>query len=1087
MEQKNNKGTCFFERLPDLIKTKICYLLLAAILPLSGWAQIVLKGQVSDPSGAALPGVSVKLKGGVLGTTTDTRGQFTLELQQARDTLRLFTVSYVGFKPKEVLLSAAAENNITLIAETGSLDEVIVVGYGTQKKVNLTGAVDQVGSEVFEDRPMTNITRGLQGAMPNLNIRMTDGKPTRGADYNIRGTTSIGAGGSALILIDGVPGDPDMLNPNDIESVSILKDASSAAIYGSRGAFGVILITTKSARNGKTQLNFSSSLTYSKPTIRPEFITDGYTWAKNFDSAYYAYYDYKSHPAKANSVFPVSLDYLDELKKRHDDPSLPKIEIDPTTGKYVYYGSSDWQDLLYADANPSTEQSLSASGGTDKAGYYLSGRYNYQHGIFRYNPDKYKMYNFRTKGFVKPFKWLKLANNLEYSRMTYHYPLINHSDPTTPIWRRISDEFFPVAMLFNPDGSLTRNASITLGGFVEGNNYSDQITNKIYNSSSFDANFLGNHLHFHGDLTVGYTTYLETRLYVPVPYGTSPTEFGEQGDSRMNERNNRTDYLGTNLYGEYDRQFGGHYFKLLLGYNYEHSKLKRRYYQRYDLINPDLPDFSLIDGQDFTLTGGGEEWTTLGGFFRFNYNYNQRYLLEFNGRYDGSSKFPHDQQYGFFPSASAGWRISQEPFWQVSKNFISDLKLRASYGTLGNGNVDPYSYQETMSVGKLGMILNGINPNATQKPNIIPNSLTWEKSTTANFGADVSFIKNHLTASFDWYTRYTTDMFTVGLPLPGVFGASVPKGNYADLKTRGWELNINWQDNIGNGPKPLHYAVHFILSDHVSYITKYNNPLGLINTYYKGMRVGDIWGYVNEGYFTSAEDIASHADQTLIYVSSANQPLPGDIKFKDLNGDGVISPGSGTLTDPGDKKIIGNTQARYPFGLNLSTDWNNFFFSVFFQGVGKRNWWPSSDASLFWGQYNRPYSWEPVDVYNNQWTPENPDAYFPRLRGYVALNSGKELKEMQSKYVQNVAYIRLKNLSLGYKLPHALISKWGMSMLKVYVTGQNLWVWSPMYKHVKTLDPEVIEGADPEYNKKAGDGMDYPMLKSITVGINVTF
>jgi len=1082
-----NKEAGLFECLSGFVKKKLFYLLLGALLPLSGWAQIVLSGQVNDQTGAPLSGVSVKLKGGVLGTTTNSEGLFSLQVQKPQDTLKLFTVSYIGFKAQDIPLSASRQNKIVLKAETGSLDEVIVVGYGTQKKVNLTGAVSQVGSEVFEDRPMPNITRGLQGVLPNLNISMQDGKPTRGADYNVRGTTSIGAGGSALILIDGVPGDPDMLNPNDVESVSVLKDASSAAIYGSRGAFGVILITTKSARNGKTQLNFSSSLTFSKPTITPDFITDGYTWAKNFDSAYYAYYDYKSHPAKANSVFPVSLDYLDELKKRHDDPSLPKIDIDPTTGNYVYYGSTDWQDLLYADVNPSTEQSLSASGGTDKAGYYLSGRYNYQHGLFKDNPDKYKMYNLRTKGFVKPFKWLRLANNLEYSRMTYHFPLINHADPTTPVWRRISDEFFPIAMLYNPDGSLTRNAAITLGGFVTGNNYSDQITNKISNSSSFDANFLDNHLHFHGDLTLGYTTYLETRLYVPVPYGESPTKFGEQGDSRMNERNNKTDYQGTNLYGEYDHSFGQHYFKLLLGYNYEHSKLEKRYYQRYDLINPDLPDFSLIDGQDFALTGGGEEWTTLGGFFRFNYNYAERYLLEVNGRYDGSSKFPHDQQYGFFPSASAGWRISQEPFWHVSKNFISDLKLRASYGTLGNGNVDPYSYQETMSVAKLGMILNGINPNATQNPNIIPDGLTWEKSTTANFGADVSFIKNHLNASFDWYTRYTTDMFTVGLPLPGVFGASVPKGNYADLKTRGWELSLNWQDNIGSGSKPFHYSVHFILSDHVSYVTKYNNPLGLINTYYKGMKVGDMWGYVTEGFFTSAEDIANHADQTLIYASSGNQALPGDLKFKDLNGDGVISPGSGTLTDPGDKKVIGNTQARFPFGLNLSTDWNNFFFSVFFQGVGKKDWYPGTDASLFWGQYNRPYSWEPVDVYNNQWSEANPDAYFPRLRGYVALNSGKELQVQQTRYVQNAGYIRLKNLSIGYKLPNSLVSKWGMTMAKIYVTGQNLWVWSPMYKHVKTMDPELIEGADPDFSSGAGDGMDYPMMKSVTIGINVTF
>ncbi|HEY4111266.1 TonB-dependent receptor [Puia sp.] len=1042
-----------------------------------------IHGTVVDEKGNPLAGVTLTIKGTPSATATDEKGLFHLSGVPEGATL---VATSVGFASQEI--KTKGHNTFTLVMKdaAGGLNEVVVVGYGTQKKVDLTGAIDQVGKEVFENRPLPNVTRGLEGVIPNLNIKMTDGKPIRSSDYNVRGTTSIGAGGSALIMIDGVPGDPNMLNPDDIENVTVLKDAASAAIYGARGAFGVILITTKSPRKGRTQLNFSSSLTFSTPTIKPKFVTDGYTWTKNFDSAYYAYYDYKSHPAKANSVFPFSLDYLDALHQHDQDPSLPKTAIDPTTGNYVYYGNSDWQKLLYANSDPSTDQSLSVSGGNDKASYYLSGHYQGQRGIFRYSPDTYKMYNLRSKGTVNPFPWLKLEDNLLYSRTTYFYPIINHADSVTPIWRRISDEFFPVAMLFNPDHSLTQNAAITMGSFVSGNNYSNQTTNAISNTAAFTAKFLKDRLRFHGDLTFGYTNYLESRLFTPVPYEAQPGVVLEMGDSRMNQTTNTTNYLGANLYTEYERSFGKHYFKGLVGYNYEHSLLKSNYVQRYGLINPSLPDFSLIDGQAFSLTGGGSEWKTLGGFFRFNYNFDERYLFEVNGRYDGSSKFPTNQQYGFFPSASAGWRVSREKFWNVPASWISDFKVRGSYGTLGNGNVSPYQYLETMAVSKLAMVIAGITPDATQNPNVIPDGLTWEKSTSTNIGTDISFLNNHLSAAFDWYTRYTNDMFTTGLPLPAVFGATVPKGNYASLKTQGWELSLTWHDQIGSA-KPFRYSLHFILSDNVSHITKYNNPTGLISTYYKGMKVGDIWGYVNDGVYQDADDIAKHADQTLIRVSSANQPLPGDIKFKDRNGDGKITPGDGTVTNPGDMKIIGNSAPRLPFGFNASADWNNFFFSAFFQGIWKRNWWPGTDASLFWGQYNRPYSWMPQDVLNHEWSPTNPNGYFPRLRGYVALNASSELVVKQTKYLQNTGYVRLKNLTFGYSLPASLIGKAGISSAKIYVTGQNLWVWSPMYKIIRTMDPEVIDGSDPELTSGAGNGMAYPMMKTYTIGINVTF
>lgn len=1059
--------------------------MLLLVLPaiLFGQSQRTVSGLVTSTAGEALIGVNVRIKGSNTGITTGVNGRYQLAVPGDQPVL---VFSFIGFAQQEVTVGDRTTVNVTLASTAKDLEGFVVVGYGTQKKVNLTGAVDQVGKEVFENRPLTNVTRGLQGAIPNLNIRMTDGKPTRGATYNVRGTTSIGAGGSALILIDGVPGDPDLVNPNDIESVTVLKDAAAAAIYGARGTFGVILITTKSPGKDQTTVNYTGNFSLNDRTIKPKMVTNGYEWAKHFDDAFFAWNDYAAHPQKANSVFPFSLDYLDELKRRNEDPTLPKTEINPATGEYVYYGNTDWMKELYADANPSTEHNLSVSGSSGKVNYYLSGRYMYQKGVFRYNPDNFKSYNLRARGSVQAFKWLKIENDLSFSQMDYFYPILNHPS-NTPVWRRISDEAFPIAMLRNPDGTLTENASIVFGSFISGNNQSEQNKLQIRNTSRFTASLFNNKIKLNGDYTFWKLNDVEQRLYTPVPYSKKPNTMLERGESKMNENQGKTTYTAANIYADYEHTFGKHYLKAMVGYNYENSLLENRYIQRDGLINNALPDFSLTNGLNFTLRGGGNEWRTIGGFFRLNYNFDERYLLELNGRYDGTSKFPQTQQWGFFPSASAGWRVSREKFWTLPARTISDFKLRASYGSLGNGNISPYQFLESMSVAQMARIINGIRPDYTQQPTVIPDGLTWEKATTLNMGADLTFLNSRLTTTFDYYIRKTTNMFTDGLPLPSVFGANEPKGNYADLETKGWELSIGWKDRT-KGSSPLSYDFRFVLADNQSVITRFNNPLGLINTYYVGMKVGDVWGFVTDGYFKDQNEINTRGiDQSFIKVSAANKLLPGDIKFKDLNGDKRIDEGAGTLDNPGDRTIIGNTLPRFTYGFNTNLEWKGISLSAFLQGVGKRDFWPGTDNSLFWGVYNRPYSWMPNDVANKMWSEENPDAYFPRLRGYTALNSKAELQVPQTKYLQNVAYMRLKNLSIGYNIPAAWTAKAGIANARLYLSGQNLWTWSPMYKYVKTMDPEVIEGADPELSAGSGNGMSYPMLKTYTIGINVTF
>lgn len=1072
---------------------KLFYLLsFLFFLQVSGFSQSTITGKVLDENGKPLQSVSVNVKGSLLGTTTDAKGVFSITIPGKKAT---FVFSYVGFSKKEVNLHKESSNVIVLQSEASSLEQVVVVGYGTQKKVDLTGAVDQISGKVLDDRPAPNALRGLEGAIPGVYINMPTGRPTDTYSMVVRGAGSIGAGGTALVLIDGVEGDPSTLNPSDIQSVSVIKDASAAAIYGARGAFGVVLITTKNPQKGKMQVNYSFNYSLNDRAVKPKLLTNGYLWAQNFSDAYYA--RYKTFPTTVNTGLPFSQSYLDKLKNLNDQGSLPKTDIDPTTGKYIYYGSTDWQKQLYADSDPSMEHALSISGGSDKVNYYLSGRYYDQKGLFRYSPDTYKQYDLRAKGSVQVFPWLKVDNNFSLNRRSYFYPESQHNSGVT-IFRRIADEFSPIAELQNPDGSFTKNAAISFESFLTGGNYEKYLWNEFRNTTGFTASFLKNQLNVHGDLSYIFTPYLEDGQRTPVTYSDAPNHFvvNESSNDWASETTHRTDYIGTNIYADYAHNFGKHAFKAMIGFNYENTVRKDRSYKRYGLINPDLPDPSLITGENFTLTGGGYEWTTAGEFFRLNYNYADKYLLEINGRYDGSSKFPSGQQFGFFPSISAGWRLSEEPFWRVSKKSISNVKVRASFGSLGNGNVDPYSFLETMPVSQLGRDINGIDPLSTSQPNVIPNGLTWEKVTSGNLGLDLGFLDNRLNVTFDRYIRYTDGMFTPGLPLPGVFGSGVPKGNYANLKTSGWELSMDWKNSVGIS-RPFSYEVRFTLSDNHSIVTKYDNPNGLISTYYKGEQLGDIWGYVTDALFKDQQDIAKAADQSMVpaNLSHKSEIEPGDVKFVDQNGDGKITPGAGTLDNPGDMKVIGNSQPRYLFGFNANAEWHHFNFSVFFQGVGKRNWWPSEDASYFWGQYNRPYGFEPMDTYNKQWSPNNPDAYFPRLVGYEALSYGNAaLGVPTTRYLQNAAYIRLKSVSIGYNLPKSLVSKAGISNARVYLTGQNLWMWSPMFKITKAIDPEAIESQS-QVDSQAylmdtytGSETDlYPILKTYTIGINLAF
>ena len=723
----------------------------------------------------------------------------------------------------------------------------------------------------------------------------------------------------------------------------------------------------------------------------------------------------------------------------------------------------------------------------------MSGRFLKQDGLFRYNTDDYDTKNIRAKGTIELFPWLTVENNTDYSILNYHNPV--NVGEGGGIWRNIADEGHPSMPLYNPDGTLTFSSVYTVGDFVYGKNGIDTRREVFRNITGLRSRFFNNKLRVNVDYTFRNTDNNRYQKRVQVPYSNfkGVTSYVGTTTNDLASDDRKTRYWATNIYAEFENNFGdNHYLKAMVGYNYEQSTYNRTAVQRNGLIFENATDLNLALGQAITTGGGYEQWAILGGFSRLNYAFKDRYLIEVNARYDGSSKFPLNQQYGFFPSVSAGWKINKEGFWNVSPKAISELKLRGSYGSLGNGNIASYSFQEIFNISQSGVILNGSRPQTTRNPGVLPDGLTWETSTTTNIGLDLAMLSGRLTFTGDAYNRKTTDMFTFGLTPPAVFGAATPKGNYADLTTKGWEASLTWNDKLGNSKKPVRYNIRLTLSDNKSTIDRYNNPNKLLSDYYEGQTLGEIWGYETEGFFIDAADIASHAKQDpQMRASPSGLWFPGDIKLRDRNKDNLINVGENKVGNPGDRRIIGNSAPRYSYGVNLGADWSNISFSVFFQGVGKQQWYPSTETEMFWGQYNRPYNNIPTFQLGNIWTPENTNAYFPRTMSRAASsNTNRTLGIAQTRYLQNVAYLRMKNIQVGYNLPSGWISRIGARSVRVYFSGENLFTYSPMYKIVKnTIDVENAVPADQDLNSGAtnGDGYNYPLLKSFSFGVNLGF
>lgn len=1079
----------------------------SALLILSGLAlnaqNRTVQGTVLDTAGQPVPGAGIVLQGTTNGTITAADGTYSLRVP-ATDVVVEF--SSLGYQTQTVDVPANRSLvNVTLAEDNLTLEETVVVGYGVQKKVNLTGAITQVESKALENRSAHNLTTMLQGSVPGLNISTSSGNPGSTGSLNIRGYTSIN-GGEPLVLIDGIEGSINRINPQDVASISVIKDASSAAVYGARAAYGVILVTTKEGTvdKDKATVRYNGRWGVEMPTTSTEWETRGYWSVYTLNKFWY-------ESKGSNYVTYNQQDMMELLARVNDKTENPERPWVVTTAPdsqgrvhYKYYANTDWWHELYNDVHPTQNHSVSVSGGNKAVKYYLSGQYDRQQGMVKARPDVYEKYNLRAKFDARINKYARISNNTNFFVGTYDFPGLHDIQDSFAYGDRHAPACFP---LTNPDGTFLYITDY-LGSYrvCNGRHWAYQSDNLNIEKRTDLANTTELTVTPFKGLTLkanySYRTYNNhdthrRNLITYSQYLGETVEYNNAGafDNYMTEEVREYVRQTWNAYATYENTFAdSHNIKVMGGFNYDDYHYKRVYAKGYDLITTELSDLALISTETRTPEVGGNQsaWRVAGFFGRFNYDYKGRYLFEVSARYDGSSRFALGHQFGFFPSASAGWRVSEEPFFAPVKPYINNLKIRASYGTLGNQNVGNFSYIRLVNFKTFAAYNFGDTTMAryTNLDDPVASNKTWEVSKQTNLGLDLAMFGNKLEFTGEAYIRDTDGMLTDGMDLPSVYGAGVPQMNAADLRTKGYELSLSWRDSFKVGGKDLEYFVKGSLSEFRSTITKFNNKTKILSNYYEGMELGEIWGFHIDGLFASdAEALAytSKVDQSYCNANLNGGWKAGDLKYADLDGDGVIGIGANTLEDHGDRIYLGNGLPRLHYGFQTGFSWNGFDASIFFEGTGTHYWYPSRYNFDFWGPYSLGYpTFLDRNFLSNCWSEDNPDAYFPRPRSNVASNGAAELGRVNDRYIQNVRYLRFKNLTIGYELPKKLISHVGLEQVRVYFSGENLAYWSPIKKYTTHLDPESCfdRGDDPVNDL---NNTSYPWQKTYMFGIDITF
>ncbi|MDR0995868.1 MAG: TonB-dependent receptor [Tannerella sp.] len=1057
-------------------------------------------GKVVDTTGEPIVGATILEKGtSSNGVVTDVNGHFSLTVKPGA----ILQISYVGYKTLDI--KATSNMKVTLSEDSEKLGEVVVVGYGTQKKVNLTGAVATVDvKQAVDSRPISDIGRALQGSVPGLVVSTKNGSIGGAPTIKIRGSIGSPNGdANPLILVDNVEcTDISLVNPDDIESISVLKDAASASIYGARGAFGVVLITTKAReKHDRVSVKYSANFSWRTPTVKPAQLPGWEQASINLQGEENASTPHNSYNplgwvVNAETVQKMK-DYWDKYGygKQFGPEMVEGRDFAYDGSGMHYYRTWDWYDMAVRNWSPQENHTLSVNGGNGKTNYNVSLGYLMQNGMWKVNSDNYNRYNGNFSLNSELSKYVTMRAGLMYTRGDYDYPFTYGSYNRLYYLYRWQP-MYPYGLL---DGKPFRSALTELEQAPMNKQRREYVrmngglTIKPIKDLSIDIDgtysTTETQLHLNGAPVYGYnifTNYASVDA-LKASYG----NFESSSYDYTREEYGRTQAMTGNFVATYQKQLGAHNLKVMAGSNLEKSEYKYYWVKRMNLLDTEKPELNLATG-DLTTNNQHTWWAVAGFFGRINYNYKDRYLLELNGRYDGSSRFPAGSRFAFFPSGSAGWRASEESFMQGLKPYLSTLKIRGSYGAIGNQDVGNNVFVSTMTAIADPWIIDGKQVQSIGMPTMVAKSLTWERVSTLDIGADVRFFNDALGVTFDWYDRRTSNILTKNNTLPLTLGADAPYENLGAIKTPGWELAVDYHHTFANG---FNFGVTANISDYKTIVDKWVDNTGIptfsstgtgwwSTTYYKkGMVLGDIWGLKFDRFLTDKDFNADGTlkaglpDQTQVFPRNYRF-APGDVLYKDLDGDGVITKGT-TTTKPGDLSIIGNALPRFQYGFNIDAGWKGFDFNMFLQGVAKRDLFAAGNQVLPGFTSGEPY-YKGAEDY---WTEDNQNAYYPRPMVYGQSLTGNY--QVNDRYMLNMAYLRCKSLTLGYSIPKQAINRIKfIKNLRVYFTAENLFT-------IDGLKPEIDPEVDLQYiTGTTADarsyGRSYPYYKSLSFGLQLT-
>lgn len=1081
-------------------------------------AQQKISGKVVDESKLGMPGVSIKIVGSNTGATTDLNGNFSMVLPDGKTTLQF---SFMGYKTQTINVSGKKFINVTMEESSKSLQEVVVVGMGTQKRNTITAAVSTVNKDAINSRPVTDVTSVLQGNVVGLNMSTSSTESGSGGElggsikFDIRGIGSIN-GGEPYVLVDGVEQVLQNVNPADIESISVLKDASAAAVYGARAAYGVVLVTTKSGLSGKVKINYNGSVGSSFPINMPRMM----------NSIEFAEY-INAYQLATGGRIVFNEDAINNMKGFQNNPysaEFPGVSAgnDNTywRGWQNQYGNTDWFDYYFKDYSIRHNHNLNISGGSDKVRFYIGTGYNYTGGLMDKVVDDLKKYNLNTKLEIKSKDWLKINLNNNITLINVDRPLPNMSILYHEFARSKPNMVtkLPIDGVYNvPDWDFNL--------YMKEMSYSEM---RLSDAMSIGLTFtpvkgwdilteLKARMDYQNAEFIKKQPFMQRPDGNIIPVTKAMAGFNPPGTSwnkydwnTYYRRNDFGYYISPNIMTSYTNQWDAHYFKAMVGFQSELQKDSYLLGYKGGVLSPNTFSFSNASGEP-NIDEDRTHWATMGFYTKLNYNYKNKYFVEISGRYDGSSRFAPSHRWGLFPSISLGYDIAREEYFSNLNLLVSQLKIRASYGSLGNQNgVGLYRYYGFMNLrpnASNAWLLPGVSATPATgvialTPNQVSDNVTWETVDNANIGLDITAFNDRFSMTLDLYQRVTKDMVGPAEAIPMIGGLSADsrsKVNNSTLRNRGWELSMNWHDEFKNG---FRYSIGGNISDYKAVVTKYNNPEGIIKNnhtgltrnkgYYEGMDIGEIWGYQADDLFITNQEVDKYLKNVdMSYFKPSDQWQRGDLKYVDTNGDGIISPGDGTIHNHGDLKIIGNTTPRYSYGINLKVGYKGFDLTALIQGVGKRDYPIAGSTYMFNGNEN--FFKEHLDYYN----VNNPSGYLPRLSSNKSTDYKVNTGYNTTRYLLDVSYMRLKNIMLSYTFSESLLKHIKISNLKVYLTADNLFTFD---KLPHFFDPETINqvntwaggsndtapGLTSPMNQN-GNGKVYPLNRSFVFGIDFSF